>query len=231
VADLRTGDTTLTVTQSIEGVPDQQLERTATIPTVDPTVDASGDPISRTVVVTGSGEPGATVEVSGSVGSGSTEVRANGDWRLVLEDVPWGEHQVTAKQVYESDQKTVSTAVTLRPLAVQAEVTLTDPQTGSAVVAGRGHPGAVIELTGPGGTVTADVHEDGSWSATVQGLQSGRNALSITQQVPGAEPTTVPLDIVIADTPLMHPAAAGGAGVAALAMIGAAVLRRRTHRA
>ena len=230
VDDLRTGSTALSVTQSIEGVPDQTLERTATIPTVDPTVDASADPIGRTVVLTGSGEPGATIEVSGPAGSGSYEVQANGDWRVVLEGVSWGEHQVTAKQVYESDEKTVSTTVALRPIAVQAEVTSTDPQTGSAEVTGRGHPGAVIELAGPGGTVTTDVHEDGSWSASVQGLQAGRNAVSITQQVSGADPSTVELDIVIADTPLMHPAAAGGAGIAALALIGAAALRRRTQR-
>ncbi|OII37392.1 hypothetical protein BIU98_16535 [Curtobacterium sp. MMLR14_010] len=227
VRDLRTGSTPLTVTQSVAGVPDQQLERSATIPTVDPTIEATADPIARTVVLSGSGEPDAEIAVSGSAGTGSTAVQANGDWRLVLEDVPWGDHEVSAQQTFDSDEKTVSTKVSVTPIAVTADVASSDPQAGSAELTGTGHPRATIEVQGPSGAVTAEVSADGSWSARVQGLQAGRNVVPITQRVPGAAPTTIELDIVVADTPLMHPLAAGGAGVAVLAMISAAVLRRR----
>jgi hypothetical protein len=227
VGDLPPGSTALTVTQSAAGVPDQVLERSATIPVVAPTVNAFGDPIARTVAVSGSGEPGATIEVSGPTGTETTEVQSGGDWSLELTGVPWGEHEITAEQTIGSDKQSASTTVTLKPLELHAEVTSTDPQTGSAELTGQGHPGAAIELVGPGGTVTAEVQGNGSWTATVQGLSAGENAISITQRVTGAEPSTVDLDIVIADTPMLHPAAASGAGIAALALIGAALMRRR----
>lgn len=104
----------------------------------------------------------------------------------------------------------------------------TTPTAKSAVVSGAGKAGATITVTGsPTGAVTTVVPANGNWSVTVPGLASGDNGLTVTSSDNCAP---VNLSVIIDDLaiPVMHPAAAAGAAVLGLGVLGfGGLLRRR----
>ncbi|PZF57692.1 hypothetical protein DEJ23_05995 [Curtobacterium sp. MCSS17_008] len=98
------------------------------------------------------------------------------------------------------------------------------------MVSGTGEPGAAIDVKGPSGTVSTTVKSDGTWHVTVPGLAVGDNDLKVTQTV-GDNVQTKDLVATILASPVVDPMIAGGAGVAAIALLGAAMVRRNRQNA
>ncbi|WP_146240204.1 Ig-like domain-containing protein [Curtobacterium sp. MCSS17_008] len=111
-----------------------------------------------------------------------------------------------------------------------AQVDSVDSTAKSAVVSGTGEPGAAIDVKGPSGTVSTTVKSDGTWHVTVPGLAVGDNDLKVTQTV-GDNVQTKDLVATILASPVVDPMIAGGAGVAAIALLGAAMVRRNRQNA
>ncbi|SFS65119.1 Ig-like domain-containing protein [Saccharopolyspora flava] len=147
----------------------------------------------NTPTITGTGEPGATVEVTvdGTV-IGTTTVNNDGTWTL---DVPQalvdGPHTVTATQtdlVGNASPASSETTFTL-DTAVEPPV-ISEPTNGSATgdstptISGTGEPGATVTVTTADGTQlgTATVGPDGTWSFDVQTpLPDGQHTITATQ--------------------------------------------------
>ncbi|WP_028631626.1 BapA/Bap/LapF family large adhesin [Pseudomonas parafulva] len=139
-------------------------------------------------VVTGTGEPGATVSVRAPDGTvlGTAQVGANGAFEVAL--VP----PQTNGQMLSIEQRdlagNLSVAVDLmapdnEPPAVPGELTLTAD---GVLLAGIGEPGARVTVTGSTGTTlgTAVVQADGSFSVTLSPPQLNGQTLSVTQADP-----------------------------------------------
>ena len=234
VGDKEVADTNVTMTGSDE-------ERALTSP-------AAGTSITPDTEFSGTGNIGDKVEIKDKNGTvlGSAEVGADGTWSTTLSPVPNngstdliieitgkdGKTETLADNTYEMTESTTKFEVLTPNLATDNGAIKN-----GTVFTGKGEPGSTVVITdNAGNTVgTAEVDDQGNWSAPLSGLRDGPNSLGITYTVPGADPVTTDLgDIVVVSddesTPLMDPAIAGGAGLALLAAAGAfiGIRRRRT---
>ncbi|WP_419766684.1 Ig-like domain-containing protein [Curtobacterium flaccumfaciens] len=125
-------------------------------------------------VFTGTGQPGATIEVKGTYGTllATAVVKDDGTWEAPS-DITLANGQYAGKAWQTVNGKTTSAdfrftvvqaiaPVTLETPAIGAEVTDTKP-----VFTGEGQPGATVEVKGTYGTLlaTAVVKDDGTWEA------------------------------------------------------------------
>ncbi|WP_413318264.1 Ig-like domain-containing protein, partial [Agrococcus sp. 1P02AA] len=154
---------------------------------------ADGSTIAdATPTVTGTGEPGATVEVliDGAV-VGTAEVDEAGDWSLeTTDELAEGEHIVDATQTDAAGNTSAadSNAFVVDTTAPEAPV-IVSPADGSTIadatptVSGTGEPGATVEVSIDGAVVgTAVVDEDGAWSLeTTEVLADGEHTVDATQ--------------------------------------------------
>ncbi len=135
-------------------------------------------------LVTGRGEPGATVTVSGANGAplGNAVVDASGNYAVPLSQAQLDGQTLTVTQADRagnvSPPANPVAPDTTAPLAPTAAVTAD----GGAVV-GAGVTGATITVTGTGGTVlgTAIVGAGGTYSATLDVPQRNGEVLTVVQ--------------------------------------------------
>ncbi len=135
-------------------------------------------------LVTGRGEPGATVTVSGPTGAslGNAVVDASGNYAVPLSQAQLDGQTLTVTQADRagnvSPPANPVAPDTTAPLAPTAAVTAD----GGAVV-GAGVTGATITVTGTGGTVlgTAIVGAGGTYSATLDVPQRNGEVLTVVQ--------------------------------------------------
>ncbi|WP_156369896.1 hypothetical protein [Frigoribacterium sp. Leaf164] len=158
---------------------------------------------TRTVTLTGTGEPGATVRVSvpalvagAPALTGTAPVAGDGTWSVPVAAVPAGQHQATVTQTVggtvTGTQTRAFVVVAQQPLVVTSPTAgrvytvLDGASTTPVVVAGTGTPGAAVAIDlGGGRTATATVGPDGSWTTTVDGVPVGSYTTSVTQSLGG----------------------------------------------
>lgn len=190
----------------------------------------SKDQASKTAVVSGTGEPGATIELSGPWGSKTVQVGNDGKWTTPISGLVDGNNPVNVKQTidgkaYGETNLTVDFEAQTAPLT--AKIDSSDPAAKTAVVSGTGQPGATIDLSGDWGTAQVEVGEDGNWSTTIGGLKEGENDVHVTQTVGGEPAGETDLKVTFEASPIVNPAIAGGTAAAALAAAAFLAIRRR----
>ncbi|HWJ65644.1 MAG TPA: Ig-like domain-containing protein [Nocardioides sp.] len=189
------------------------VDLTAAPPVVDPLPDG-GLTSDATPTITGTGEPGATVEVSiDGVVVGTTTVGEDGTWSFTPTDpLADGSHTVTATQTDGAgNTSAVSEPVTIvvdTTAPAAPEITsvadgdvLDDP---TPTISGTGEPGATVEVSIDGVVVgTAEVAADGTWSVDVTSpLADGPHTVEATQ-TDDAGNTSAPTAVdVVVDTPV-----------------------------
>ncbi|MGP7796930.1 BapA/Bap/LapF family large adhesin [Sphingomonas sp. CLY1604] len=144
-------------------------------------LDATGS------VVTGSGEPGATVTVRAADGTplGTATVTAGGAFAVPLGTTLTNGEALSVTQADAAGNVSPATPVLApdftAPLAPTAIVSAD-----GAVVTGSGEPGATVMIAGPDGTMigSALVAADGSYSATLATPQRNGETLTVTQADP-----------------------------------------------
>lgn len=215
---LALGAHTITATQQVgdavsgpsNAVPFTVVDQTAPAAPVITSPDDGSTTNDTTPTVLGTGEPGATVEVTidGDV-IGTAPVSSGGEWTL---DVPTpladGSHTATATQTDAagntspvSDPVTFAidaTAPAARVITAPADGTVTSDPT--PTITGTGEAGATIEVTANGTPVgTTVVEPDGTWSLVSAALEDGLNTLVATQTDPAGNESaeSAPVDITV----------------------------------
>ena len=212
------GDRPLTATQTVDATRASSPEQTLTVVAGAPltlerpddgevltVADATG---TTDVVAAGRAQPQARVTVTLSIGATATvTAEADGTWTHTFADVAVGDHTVRATQVVGGQESApVSAAVSVRagaPLAVTTPAGATtvtvadDAATTDVGFAGTGQPGATVTVDlGDGGSATAEVADDGTWTATVRDVPTGSWTASVTQTVGGT--TSAPVGRAVA---------------------------------
>ncbi|ARC57537.1 hypothetical protein AS850_10665 [Frondihabitans sp. 762G35] len=165
---------------------------------------------TRSVTVTGTGEPGATIAVDLGAGrTGTATVAPDGSWSATIPGVGVG--SVTAS-VTQSIGGTASPAVTRdftvvaqQPLTIQAPTegrvftVVSGTATTPVTVQGTATPGASVSVDlGSGRTATATTAADGTWSAPFTGVPVGSYTASAVQTVGGTTSSAVTRDFSVA---------------------------------
>ncbi len=162
---------TYTVTDKAGNTFDKQINVKIqdTVPPLKPVINPidPGD-----TVITGTGEPGATIEITLPNGEIVTApIDENGNWE-VTSPAPLKPGEVVTGVVITSDgNKSPITTATVGDEETPKPGNHIDPpiinpvDPGDEIVTGTGEPGTIIQVTLPGGeTVTTVVNPDGSWS-------------------------------------------------------------------
>ncbi len=170
-----------------------------TIPTVDDP-DASFQVSGQTtdpVVITGTGVPGSTVDVTIGDQTQSTTVNDDGTWGASFDPdaLPAdGDYSSTVQvvdpdgTVYDLDGPSVAIDTTPPPVAVTegtqsvGEVINAEEHNNGTVIAGTGEANAQVAVTINGTTRTTTVAEDGSWSLTFAAteIETGEYETAVT---------------------------------------------------
>lgn len=149
--------------------------------------EAIVDENAKSVTVTGTGEPGASIEVTVGETTETVTVAPDGTWTTTVQPIPSGESTVTVTQKDGDDESSTSTVVTLAPDAPELGELVVNQEDKSVTVSGTGEAGAEIEVTVGGRTETVTVAPDGTWNVTVQPVPSGDSDVSVVQKVDGVE--------------------------------------------
>ncbi|MEC5205909.1 VCBS repeat-containing protein [Vogesella perlucida] len=190
---------------------------------LDPSSDSGtvGDGVTNdnTPTISGTGEPGSTIQVTmpGTNEVLTTNVGPDGKWSVTpTQALPEGGPQTVA--VKETDSAGNSTNATV-PITVDTLppplVAKLDPASDSGVVgdgitndntptiSGSGTPGDIITVTMPTGEVlTTTVKPDGSWSVTpTQALPDGAISIPVTATDPAGNITSSSVPVTIDTTP------------------------------
>ncbi|MGJ4845098.1 Ig-like domain-containing protein [Leifsonia sp. Le1] len=163
-------------------------------------------------VFSGTGHPGATVEVKAEDGTlhGSALVDADGQWSVeAANDHADGDYSATVTQTAGSDVSSASVAYSVSTVKPVAAVSLASPADGETVTvarpvfSGTGHPGASVVVRGSSGKVLAiaTVDATGAWSATST-LDLGTGSyVGVVEHTFGESSSTAPLRYSVALTP------------------------------
>jgi MYXO-CTERM domain-containing protein len=158
-----------------------------------------------TPTITGTGEPGSTVEVLvDGEKVGEVVVDENGDWSFTVEtELSTGEHTIEATTTDEAGNTGSTGEVTI--IIGGSGTTVTNPTPGGEVtgpdvtVNGTGTPGDTITVTIGDRTETVTVDENGDWSVTVTDVPEGDATIVVTDgsgQTTEVEVTVVyPVDV------------------------------------
>ncbi|NIG73585.1 Ig-like domain-containing protein [Klebsiella sp. Ap-873] len=134
-----------------------------------------------TPTFSGSGQPGATIQVKDSNGNtiASTMVDSNGNWKVLLSEQPDGTHTYSVVQI-DGNKVTSAGDITLNVVTAQASLTVATTagdnmlnaaeRANDVVIGGSSQAlasGTALTVTLIGKTYTATVGSDGSWSVTV----------------------------------------------------------------
>ncbi len=155
-------------------------ESSATVDNPDVPVSVGG-PDDETITITGTGTPGATVEVTIGGSTETTTVKDDGTWTVTFEGDKFpedGDHTVDVKvtdpdgTVHEPNGPSVSIDTTPPEIDVtggtkSVDVTVSgDDRDDGVEISGNGEPGASIDVEIDGKTHSTTVGEDGSWTVT-----------------------------------------------------------------
>ena len=151
--------------------------------------------------VSGSGVPGAHIQVEVAGQSYQTTVDEAGKWSvkvapLAVDEVITATQEGEGKKVSEAATSTVTSQ---REQNISATPTLTTPEENSDIVSGQGVPGATITVTAPdGSTQTVTVNADSYWAARLpQALKVG-DEVSISQTEAGEKPSPTVKEAAVA---------------------------------
>jgi VCBS repeat-containing protein len=147
---------------------------------VAPTIAINGDG----TIVSGTGEPGATVTITGPGGTpiGTVPVAGDGTYTITLADPQINGETLTATQA-DPTGNVSGPASTIAPDFVTPAAPTAIVSGDGTIVTGTGEPGAQIVVTDPAGTAigVATVGVDGSYSTTLSTPQLNGEVLSATQ--------------------------------------------------
>jgi len=147
---------------------------------VAPTIAINGDG----TVVSGTGEPGATVTITGPGGTpiGTVPVAGDGTYTITLGDPQINGETLTATQA-DPTGNVSGPASTIAPDFVTPAAPTAIVSGDGTIVTGTGEPGAQIVVTDPAGTAigVATVGVDGTYSTTLSTPQLNGEVLSATQ--------------------------------------------------
>lgn len=190
-AEVATGEPSTAVVPTIEPTPAPTMVPTAEPTALDwalPSLNVPQLAADGTLSLSGTGEPGATVELwAGDVKLGSVPVGADGAWSWEGELDP-GDYALTARTVDaagETLNESAALAVTVEAAAEVAAPTMAEPQIsaqGVITLTGTAEPGTTVEAVADGVVVgTALVGEDGSWTLVYQ-VEAGAHELMVRDQ-------------------------------------------------
>lgn len=174
-------------------------------PNVDPQASPTG---AEVITLTGTAEPGATIDVAGGAAAASALVEESGAFSLdvMLTADADNELSVTATDLAGNESAATTLSVTHDgsledPIRVDP---VTSPTRNATVtLSGTATPDIDVEITGGAATATTRSDAgDGSWSADVMLNPNARNELRITRPGSGADTIVV---IVHDDTPPSAP--------------------------
>ncbi|OSZ65191.1 hypothetical protein CAP40_15445, partial [Sphingomonas sp. IBVSS2] len=144
-------------------------------------IDATG------TIVTGTGEPGATVRVADAGGTvlGTATVGANGNYTVVLGTPQTNGQALSVTQADAAANVSPAVPVTAPDTTPPAAPTATVSPDGATVV-GTGEPGATVTITNAAGTPigTATVAPGGTYTATLATPQTNGETLTAIQRDP-----------------------------------------------
>lgn len=134
-------------------------------------------------VVTGSGEPGAQVRVTGTGGAvlGTAVVEADGSFRVTIDPPQLNGQTLSVSQADAAGNTSAADTITANDLeAPQPAQGLGLSADGSAL-SGQGEPGATVEVRDAGGQLLGDaqVQPDGSFTVTLAPPQTNGEVLSV----------------------------------------------------
>lgn len=166
---------------------------TITTPTANQVFSVPTASSTRTVTVSGTGEPGATIAVD--LGSGRTAtatVAANGTWTTSVANVPTGTSTATATQTVGG--AAAGSATQSFSVVAQQALTITAPTAGQTftttgttapvTLTGTATANARIDIDLGGGlSATGTAAASGAWSITVPDVPIGEPTASVTQTV------------------------------------------------
>lgn len=201
-----------------------------------PTIDELNIPANSadgtTVTLTGTGAPGATVEVElADEPVGTATVAEDGTWSLALEDpLPIGSYEVTAVQILNEEVSETGTGtVTVSPAAPKvtsfADGEVFELDAAPTTISGTGIDGATVTVNVDGPASEAAVAalaaqlvaatvEGGEWTVALpEALSAGSYTVTVTQAINEIDsaPTTVSFAVNAAATP-GDPGGSAGAG-------------------
>ncbi|WP_299688008.1 Ig-like domain-containing protein [uncultured Tateyamaria sp.] len=174
--------TTITDTLVVDTVANVSIETS----TVEGDGIINADEASDGVVLTGTAQPGSTVEVTFGTTTQSATVDANGNWtaNFAASAIPSGEYEATVTAVATDANGNSSTAtgtVQVDTLVNSLGITSTSggsdgvinaaEHTNGMVVSGMVEPGSSVIVTLGGATVNAVVAADGTWTANLSSDQ------------------------------------------------------------
>ncbi len=174
--------------------------------------DTTGDG-TVDVPLTGTGEPGSTIDVDlGGGSTATTTVGTGGDWAVTVSDVPVGPITVVVTQTTDgvvtgSDSlaivgETVAQAVITAPDSGASFPVATADSTADITVRGTGEPGARVTVSLGAGLIATDtVSAGGTWSVIVADVHVGQFTVTVSETVDGATlpDVTQPLEVVVGD--------------------------------
>ncbi|ARJ04246.1 hypothetical protein B5808_02645 [Cnuibacter physcomitrellae] len=187
--------------------------------------------------ITGTGTPGATVELTGDV-TDEVEVAADGTWSVDA-DLAYGVYSVSAIQTTDTGDASDSAPAAVSFAVVPVAPVITSPTDGASfalgsaptTVSGTGIDGATVVVSwGTEQTLTATV-ANGTWSVTLPAqLAAGQYTFAATQAIDGvaSDPALAAVTVVAPTGGGNNSTPAGlantGAEVAPLAITGLALL-------
>lgn len=148
-------------------------------------------------VVTGTGQPGATLKLfSDGIFVGSTTVLPDGTYSVTSSDLVPGLHSLTVSQEVNgavSNSVDAGTVNVVPPPPTWSSTTLQQPGS-SVIITGSGVPGDVIDIyEGNTKVATTTVAVDGTWSAIISTpLPVGIHSFTAKQSVDGISSSAVP---------------------------------------
>lgn len=143
-------------------------------------------------IVTGTGEPGATVTVTGPGGDviGVATVGAGGSYTVMLTPAQTNGETVRVVQADAAGNESLPVDLLAPDLtAPLAPTAIVEPD--GATVSGTGEPGATVTVTDPNGTPvgTAVVASDGRYTATLSPAQTDGEILTVIQSDAAGNPS------------------------------------------
>ena len=167
------------------------------------TSPAEGQVVETQVTkVTGTGTPGATVELTGAVADTAT-VAADGTWTVETE-LGYGYYTLNARQT--SDDAPASSTVSVSFTVVPVAPAITDPKNGTGydqgsgpkAVSGTGIDGAVVTVSVNGSQAGKATVKNGKWSVPLAAeLAAGKATFTAVQAVDGVAGTSTTSVITI----------------------------------
>ncbi|MCP1475885.1 hypothetical protein ABIA54_000022 [Pseudomonas sp. EB276 TE3739] len=193
-----------------------------------PLISADGSTLS------GTGEPGATVNVTNASGTvlGSAVVGADGSFSVTLAPAPTNGEALAISQTDTAGNVSPSISVNAPDISPPAALTQVAVNADGVTVTGHGEPGATVSVRSADGTLlgTAQVGSSGAFTVTLNAPQLNAQVLTVTQEDPPGNVSTavevISVDLTAPATPSALILNAAGVQLAGNAEAGSTVTVR-----